>query len=176
MFVAAMIAAGFALDDPLRVVEAGLAEIPRRSRLHAAVREVIGLCRKHRFACEAFEKVFDEIEARFGHYSPVHTLPNAALVVAALLLGGNDFEKVITLAVMGGWDTDCNGATAGSIFGAMHGAGKIPDRWKAPLHDTLYAQIFDYHPRAISECARLSLGIAQKIMADSPSLPAHGRP
>lgn len=32
MFVAAMIAAGFALDDPLKVVQAGLAEIPRRSR------------------------------------------------------------------------------------------------------------------------------------------------
>jgi hypothetical protein len=163
MFVAAMIAAGFALADPLKVVAAGLAEIPRRSRLHAEMEQVIEICRKHQFSYAAFEAVFDEIHALLGHYHPVHTNNNAALVVAALLLGRRDFEKVITLAVMGGWDTDCNGATAGSIFGAMHGAQSIPSKWKDPLRDTLYSRIFDYHPIAISECARRSLDIANKI-------------
>ena len=33
-----------------------------------------------------------------------------------------NLEKVITLAVMGGWDSDGTGATAGSIIGAMLGA------------------------------------------------------
>ena len=163
MFVAAMIAAGFVLNDPLQVIEAGLAEIPRRSRLYAEIRQVIAICGKHGNAFANFEKVLDEIEALLGHYHPVHTNNNAALVVAALLLGGDDFEKVITLAVMGGWDTDCNGATAGSIFGAMHGAGPIPEKWRAPLHDTLYSRIFDYHPIVITECARRSAGIARKI-------------
>ena len=164
MFVAAMIAAGFALEDPLEVVEAGLAEIPCDSRLNLEMRQVIALCRKHSFKAEAFEKVFDGIYARLGHYHPVHTINNAGLVVAALLLGQADFENVITIAVMGGWDTDCNGATAGSIFGAMHGAGSIPSKWKDPLHDTLYSQVFDYHPIAISECARRSAAIARKIV------------
>ncbi len=163
MFVAAMIAAGFALTDPLQVVQAGLAEIPRRSRLHAEMEQVIEICRKHKFAFAAFEPVLDEIYALLGHYHAVHTNNNAALVVAALLLGQDDFEKVITLAVMGGWDTDCNGATAGSIFGAMFGAKAIPAKWSDPLHDTLYSRIFDYHPIAITECARRSLAIAQKI-------------
>ncbi len=163
MFVAAMIAAGFALDDPLAVIEAGLAEIPSRSRLHAETRQVIEICRRHGCKFAHFEKVLDEIEALLGHYHPVHTNNNAALVVAALLLGGSDFEKVITLAVMGGWDTDCNGATAGSIFGAMHGAGAIPEKWRAPLHDTLYSQVNDYHPIAITECARRSVAIARTI-------------
>jgi ADP-ribosylglycohydrolase len=163
MFVAAMIAAGFALADPLKVVQAGLSEIPRRSRLHVEMEQVIEICRRHQFSHAAFEKVFDEIYALLGHYHPVHTNNNAALVVAALLLGQGDFEKVITLAVMGGWDSDCNGATAGSIFGAMHGAGSIPARWKDPLRDTLYSRIFDYHPIPISECARRSLGIARRI-------------
>jgi ADP-ribosylglycohydrolase len=163
MFVAAMIAAGFALDDPLKVIQAGLAEIPRRSRLHAEMEQVIEICRRHRFSHAAFEQVFDEIYALLGHYHPVHTNNNAALVVAALLLGQRDFEQVITLAVMGGWDTDCNGATAASIFGAMHGAESIPAKWKDPLHDTLYSRIFDYHPISISECARRSVDIALKI-------------
>jgi len=165
MFVAAMIAAGFALNDPLQVVQAGLAEIPQRSRLYVEMEQVIEICRKHHFASKAFEAVFDDINALLGHYHEVHTNNNAALVVAALLLGQNDFEKVITLAVMGGWDSDCNGATAGSIFGAMFGADSIPSKWKAPLHDTLYSRIFDYHPIAISECARRSLEIARRVLS-----------
>ena len=165
MFVAAMIAAGFALNDPLKVIEAGLAEIPRRSRLYVEMRQVIGICRRHGNSFANFEKVLDEIEALLGHYHPVHTNNNAALVVAALLLGGADYEKVVTLAVMGGWDTDCNGATAGSIFGAMHGACPIPEKWRGPLHDTLYSRIFDYHPIAITQCARHSASIARKVIS-----------
>jgi ADP-ribosylglycohydrolase len=163
MFVAAMIAAGFALDDPLKVIQAGLAEIPRRSRLYVEMEQVIAICRRHQFAYAAYEQIFDEIYALLGHYHAVHTNNNAALVVAALLLGQRDFEKAITLAVMGGWDTDCNGATVGSIFGAMHGAEAIPAHWKEPLHDTLYSRVFDYHPIAISECARLSVEVVRKI-------------
>jgi ADP-ribosylglycohydrolase len=165
MLVAAMIAAGFALNDPLAVIEAGLAEIPSRSRLYAEMRQVIDICARHEHSFAHFEKVLDEIEALLGHYHPVHTNNNAALVVAALLLGGSDFEKVITLAVMGGWDTDCNGATAGSIFGAMHGTGAIPEKWRGPLNDTLYSQVSDYHPIAITECARRSAALARTIVA-----------
>lgn len=165
MFVAAMLAAAFSLDDPVQIVEAGLAEIPRRSRLHADMRQVLAICRRHGFRAAAFAAVLDEIYALLGHYSPVHTNNNAALVAAGLLLGGQDFEKVITIAVMGGWDTDCNGATAGSIAGAMLGAGRLPARWTAPLHDRLLSQVIDYHPIAISECARRSVEIAGRILA-----------
>lgn len=164
MFIAAMIAAAFVHTDALAVVKAGLAEIPRRSRLHAEMDQVIEICRKHKFSATAFESVLDEIYALLGHYHEVYTNNNAALVVAALLLGQNDFEKVIGIAVMGGWDTDCNGATAGSIFGAMYGAKSIPSKWAAPLHDTLYSRIDDYHPVAISESARRSVQIAQRIL------------
>ncbi len=162
MFVAAMIAAAFVLDDPLEVVEAGLAEIPQGSRLHHDVRQTIELCRGRQAA--DFETVLDEVYRLFGHYHPVHTNNNAVLVVTALLLGGADYEKVVTIAVMGGWDSDCNGATAGSIFGAMHGAGRIPGKWKAPLNDTIFSEVTGYHPIAITECARRSFQIAKTVL------------
>ena len=164
MFCAAMIAAGFTCSDPLQVVEAGLAQIPRRSRLYKEIRETIEICCEHGFRATEFEAVMDQVYARLGHYHSVHTNNNAALVVVALLLGQDDFEKAITLAVMGGWDTDCNGATVGSIWGAMYGAARIPQKWTASLHDTLYSLIPDYHPIAISECARRSVQIAQGVM------------
>jgi hypothetical protein len=160
MFVAAMIAAAFVMKDVGEIVKAGLGEIPASSRLHRDVMLAVEICRRHGNRFEAFEAVFEEIYLAFGEMSPVHTNNNAAIVVCALLLGGGDFEKTVTLAVMGGWDTDCNGATAGSIVGAMLGAGALPAKWVSVMNDTIRAGMTGYDPIAISECARRSVGIA----------------
>jgi len=168
MFCAAMIGAAFALDDPREIIEAGLAEIPATSRLYSEMRQVIALCEKYNSRFEEFERVFEEIYSLLGHYDPVHTDNNCGLIVAALLLGGRDFHQTITLAVMGGLDSDCNGATVGSIIGAMLGAKALPPHWTARLHDTLRSQIIGYDPIPISECARRSGEIARKV-ADTSS-------
>ncbi|MDF2439051.1 MAG: hypothetical protein JWN98_35 [Abditibacteriota bacterium] len=168
MFCAAMIAAAFALDDPLQIVQAALAEIPQRSRLSLEMQQVITICQTYNCDFTHFEAVLDEIYELLGHYHPVHTNNNAAVVVAALLLGRHNFHNAITLAVMGGWDSDCNGATVGSICGAMLGAKALEEsanHWITPLHDTLNSEIIGYHPIAISECARRSVKIAQKVLA-----------
>ena len=164
MFVAAMVAAAYVYDEPQIIIEAGLAEIPASSRLYHEMKLVIDICRKYHNDPANFEAVHDDIYTLLGHYHCVHTNNNAALVVAGLLLGGHDFEKVITIAVMGGWDTDCNGATAGSIAGAMIGAAKLPNKWIAPLNDTLNSLIAGYHPIAISECAKRSVCVARRVM------------
>lgn len=39
----------------------------------------------------------------------------------------------------------------------------MPEKWTAPLNDTLYSFIPGYHPIAISECARRSVEIAAAI-------------
>lgn len=154
MFCAAMIAASFVTSDPRTIIEAGLAQIPQTSRLYADVREAIAICERHRCDYAAFEPIIRELHAAFGHYDPVHTNNNAALCAASLLVSGGDFHRGITFAVMGGWDTDCNGATVGSIVGIIHGASTAPAHWTDRLCDTLRSQIPDYHPIAISECAR----------------------
>lgn len=165
MFAAAMIAASFATDHVRNIIEAGLAEIPSTSRLYAELRQVIALCDRHDCDYARFEQVFTELHALLGHYHFVHTNNNAALCVVALLLSGGDFHRGITLAVMGGWDTDCNGATVGSIVGAISGAKKAPAHWVGRLNDTLRSDIVGYDPIAISVCARRSFDIAQKIRA-----------
>jgi hypothetical protein len=163
MLCAAMIAAAFVLDDPEAIVRAGLSQIPATSRLFAEMMQVIEICRRHQNDAARFEQVLEEIYALLGHYDPVHTNNNAGLVVAALLLGGHDFHAAVTIAVMGGWDTDCNGATVGSICGAMLGAKELPEHWTARLNDTLHSAIIGYHPISITECARRSVGIAAQV-------------
>lgn len=165
MFCAAMIAAAFATDDPLAIIQTGLSQIPATSRLYHEMNQVIAICDKYDRRAEAFEQVITDIYALLGHYNPVHTNNNAALCVAALLLSGGDFHRGITLAVMGGWDTDCNGATVGSIVGAMAGASRVPPHWTARLNDTLNSEIPGYHPIAISRCAEYSLEIAKACAA-----------
>lgn len=161
MLCAAMIAEAFVNPDPLGIVEAGLAEIPATSRLYAEMREVVALCARLGNDFTRFEEVIGEIYRTLGHYHAVHTNNNAALCVAAVLLSGGDFAKAITFAVMGGWDTDCNGATVGSIVGARAGAKAAPAHWTGRLSDTLNSLIPEYHPVAISECARRSLAIVR---------------
>ena len=46
-----------------------------------------------------------------------------------LLYGGGDYGKSMAISVMGGWGTDCNGATTGSILGVILGARRLPDKW-----------------------------------------------
>ncbi len=167
MFVAAMISAAYVMDEPRAIVAAGLAEIPQTSRLYSEMQETLDICAKYGDDPAEFEAVIEEIYALLGHYHPVHTNNNAALVAAALVLGGHDLDKVITIAVMGGWDTDCNGATAGSIAGAMLGAKALPDKWIGRLNDTLNSQIIGYHLIAISECARRSVEIARKTLGSA---------
>lgn len=159
MFYAAMIAAAFALDDPYAIVEAGLAEIPATSRLYAAARKVVEICRQY----ATIDEVHAAIYAEFGD-DHNGTPNNMALVVSGLLMGGDDFEKVITYTVMGGWDCDSTAATAGSIAGAMLGASRLPAKWITPLRDTLHGGVVGYHPIAISECARRSVEIAQQVL------------
>lgn len=163
MFCAAMIAAAFATSNPHEIVAAGLAEIPTTSRLYAELRHTIEICEKYHCEFEHFESVLAEIYKLLDHYHPVHTNNNAALCVMAVLLSGGDFGRGIALAVMGGLDTDCNGATVGSIVGAITGARRAPGHWVARLNDTLNSEIIGYHPIAISQCAQRAFDIARNV-------------
>ena len=163
MACAAMIAAAFATSDVKQIVAAGLGEIPATSRVHREMLEVVALCERFDNDWANHEAVFDGICELLGHYSAIHTNNNLGVIVASLLLSGGDYDRGITAAVMAGFDTDCNGATVGSILGAANGASQLPAQWTARLNDTLKSGISDYHPVAISECARRSLDIVRQV-------------
>jgi ADP-ribosylglycohydrolase len=83
-----------------------------------------------------------------------------ALVAAGLLMGERQLGPTILIAVMGGWDTDCNGASAGSVLGAMTGARPLPYEWVRPLNDTLdtaLSAIRESLPLRFTDLARRSV-------------------
>ena len=59
------------------------------------------------------------------------------IVAYAVLWGGNDFGKSICMAVEIGFDTDCNGATVGSIMGMKNGIDSIDEAWQKPINNTI---------------------------------------
>ena len=64
------------------------------------------------------------------------------IVVAGLLYGEGDFGKSICIAVNMAFDTDCNGATVGSILGMRGGIDCIDDCWKKPVNNKIHTSIF----------------------------------
>ena len=75
----------------------------------------------------------DGPEAIHRHYdglSPVHTVNNLALVVWGLIAGADDYSRAVGDTVAAGWDTDCNGATVGDLWGLT--GRPIPAEWTRP--------------------------------------------
>ncbi|MBA7571140.1 hypothetical protein ES708_12898 [subsurface metagenome] len=161
MFVAAMLAAAFVTSDVEEVIKVGLSEIPGNCRLAEAVRDTVEWSKE----LSDWEEVWTRINEKYGDYHKVHTINNAALVVMGLMAGQRNYETSIVVAVRGGWDTDCNGATAGSVCGMLLGADALPGKWVGVLNDRLISAVQGFSERKISELAKRSYEIAKKVMA-----------
>jgi ADP-ribosylglycohydrolase len=102
---------------------------------------------------------------KYGHYHGVHTINNAVVVLLGLLYGSMDLGRTMSIAVMGGFDTDCNGATAGSILGALLGAKALPGEWVEPLGDRVASYVIGHLDNRISELARRTLSVAKQVLS-----------
>ena len=160
MFVAAMIAAAFVESDIDEIVRVGLSEIPKESRLTDAIKNTVVWCHEYP---DDWEAVWERIHERYGHYSGVHTVNNAALVVLGLYMGASEYESGIITTVRSGWDTDCNGATVGSILGVRGGADALPEKWVGVLNDRLISAVRGHTDNRISSLAERTVTVAQQL-------------
>lgn len=157
MFAAAMIAVAATTDDVEKIILGGLGEIPHTSRLYESVMTVMDHFKRGGTQADCFamiHKAYDEYTA----HGWCHTISNAMIVAASLLYGGGDYGKSVCMAVETGFDTDCNGATVGSVLGMAGGLGSIPAYWQAPIRDTLHTSIFGVGTVKISERVRMTMG------------------
>lgn len=156
MFIAAMIAAAAVTDDIRTVIETGLAYIPAKSRLTADVRKVLALYDEGKTAEEIIEAIHETYSENTEN-GWCYTNSNAMIVTMALLCGGKDFGKSVCLAVQSAFDTDCNGATVGSILGIMLGESGIDPVWYAPFEKRLRTTIEGYNLVEVDELAEMTM-------------------
>lgn len=141
MFIAAMLAYAAVNDNMEEIIRGGLAQIPASSRLYESVTGVMEDFHAGVSRDKCFRKIHDAYDEHTDH-GWCHTIANAMIVTAALLYGGGDYGKSICMAVQTGFDTDCNGATIGSILGMKNGIGSIPEVWTKPVNGELKTSIF----------------------------------
>ncbi len=166
MFFSAAIAAAFAVDAPVEAIKIGLTEIPRKCRTALCVKEALKWCKKD----GDWDKTTERILSKYAGMSMAHTLNNAALTVAGLYYGEKDFGKTIALTVMGGVDTDCTGATAGSLLGAILGAKalrKTARRWIAPLGTRAQSYIIGHQWWRHESIVKRFAKVAEQVLASA---------
>ncbi len=164
MFCAAMQAAAFVEHDPLKLVAIGLSEIPARCRLAIAVNDLLAEL-PH---LPDWETAMAWVERRCARISPwhrwnktrvtgmnpVHTINNALIVVLGLVYGRMDSLQGPAVAVMCGLDTDCNGASVGSIVGAATGRARFNAGFAKPLNDLVKPNLIGFQEVTMTALAQ----------------------
>ena len=100
-----------------------------------------------------------EIHRVYADVSPVHTVNNLAVVVWALVRGADDFSVAIGEAVAAGWDTDCNGATVGALWGLT--GRPIPEHWTAPWGGRIQTSLAGIGELSVDDLVARTLAVAR---------------
>jgi len=157
LWAAALLSCAFSATTIREAFDASLDHVPPRSRLSEALHDV----RDWHDEGLSWDTAIDRIRAKYGHYDWVHTVNNAAIIAAGLLWGEDDFAATVGLTVMGGWDTDSNGATAGAVAGVVLGAAALPGHLIEPLHDSTRSALFGFDNSRISDLAERTIRLAE---------------
>ena len=133
IFTASLESKAFFMDDMMEIVLEGLKSIPETCRVYKAVKLVVDEYNKGTPYREVREMLVKQSEDIGWFQAPA----NLGYVTIGLLYGEGDFKKSIIYAVNCGDDTDCTGATVGSIMGIVYGTKGIPTDWKDYIGDKI---------------------------------------
>ena len=191
VFCAALESAAFVESDIYKLIEIGQSYIPEDCGVAQAIgcaiesyqggkswrqaRDIMLEQYRGSSAMMMRQTVSDEDwERGFGEGQRGWDVPsNIGMLLIGLLYGEGDFDKSLCTAVNCGEDTDCTGATAGSIFGIIHGFEAIPQRWIEPIGHSLKTACLNLGelgyfgsqlPATIEELTRRTEGIARQVL------------
>lgn len=137
-FLASMEAMAFSEKNLYHLLECGMRLTADRG-LKKIVDSVIEKTEK----TKDFRAVRQWLEEKYSYsFYPgnCHVVPNLALIIASLILGGDDFGEAMRLCVSSGWDTDCNGANLGCLNGVRLGLNSLNCGYdfRTPVADRFY--------------------------------------
>lgn len=142
VYVAAMYSLAFISDDMEFIVNEALKTIPKESKYHQCMADVIKWHKMYPddwkitwFECE--KKWSSDIGCPHGVFLPLNidAVINSAYILIGLLYGEGDFYKTMDISTRCGQDSDCNPASAAGILGTMIGYSNIPEYWMPNLHE-----------------------------------------
>lgn len=171
VFIGAMYSIAFVCNDMEQIVTEALKTIPRKSKFHRCIKDVIEIWRENpddwRRGWQLCEERWGKSDVGCGEgaLAPLNidATINSAYVVFGLLYGEGDFRKTIDIATRCGQDSDCNPASAAGILGTAIGYSNIPTEWIEPLKRAEDID-FAYIPYSLNDTYRMSFDHALKMI------------
>ncbi|MBO3808022.1 MAG: ADP-ribosylglycohydrolase family protein [Candidatus Brockarchaeota archaeon] len=168
MFWAAVESAAFVISDVETLIRIGLNMIPLHSQISRVIREALWCYKNNVRWAEARERIVQW----YGHNSACHAVQNHGFTILGLLYG-RDFGDKLCKAVNCGYDTDCTGATLGSLLGILLGTKGIPDKWKKGVGEKIVLHKYtrlDDAPKTIAELTDRVMTVAEKVLEENPGV------
>ena len=162
MFWAAAEAAAFVESDPLTLIRIGLSMIPLSSHVGRAIREAVW-CHENGLS---WGDARERLVKRFATIQPCAAVPNHGFTIIGWLYG-EDFGDRLCKAVNCGYDTDCTGATLGSVLGILEGTAGIPAKWRDPVGEGIVLHKFTGDcdaPKTLDELTDRTVALAEKVV------------
>jgi len=162
LFTASIESAAFIEPDRDKLIDFGLSMIPKESGVAKAVRAAVRARKDGKSWQDARRDVISATEDTGWFQAP----RNIGYVIIGWLYGDGDFGKSICTAVNCGDDTDCTGATLGSILGIIGGTKAIPERWRLPIGTrikTIAVSGFPV-PTDLDELTRRTMAMTKKVL------------
>jgi len=140
--IAAMESMAFVERDLSILLDTAVSFIPKSSIIYRLIADI-----RHWHAGEPdWRKSRERIAAHYGYDKyggNCHIVPNHALIILALLYGGDDFAESLMIVNTSGWDTDCNSGNVGCLMGIKNGLTGITPALRDPIADRLYLPTAD---------------------------------
>lgn len=162
MFWAALESAAFVIQDPITLIRIGLGMIPIWSHIHRAITSAVWSY-EHK---ASWEDARSRIITRFGHSHPCHAPQNHGFTIIGWLYG-EGYGDMLCKAVNCGYDTDCTGATLGSLLGIIGGTKAIPKEWRDPIGEGIVLHKFTQNldaPKTVGELTDQTIEIGMKLL------------
>jgi ADP-ribosylglycohydrolase len=168
MFWAAAESAAFVVSDPHTLIRIGLTMIPPACNIARVIREVVWMRGNGTPWAEARERIM----RIYGNEQPCNAIQNHGFTVLGWLYG-EDFGDRLCKAVNCGYDTDCTGATLGSLLGILGGTAAIPKKWSDPVGTSIRLHQFTRAldaPKDIEELTARTVAVTERLIGQSPQV------
>lgn len=171
VYLGVMEALAFEVTATEELLECGMAFVHSPFLLEL-IEDVVGLCKR----ASDWREVRRQLDERYGpskYPGPCHIVTNHASVLAALVLGGDSFQRSIMIAASAGWDTDCNAGSVGCLNGIRLGLDAITADvdFRLPVADRLLVVTSDGGScvsDAVQEARKIVTATAH-LRGDAPS-------